>query len=123
MLIMNDQHDRRNPAWRAAQQWRQRARTNSRWRGPKLFLAWIVFAFLMLIGLVMALVFLLVGWLALPLLRRRFRERTEQMRAQKEQADRRAGGQMPSSASEGSIIEGDYSVEPKSAEEKRNDRH
>lgn len=120
---MNDQYDRRNAAWRAAQQWRERAQSSSRWRGPKLFLAWIVFGLMMLIGLVIALVFLLVGWLAMPLLRRRFRKRTEQMRAQAEQAARRASGQGPRAGGQGNVIEGDYSVEPKSGEEQRHDRH
>ncbi len=121
---MNDQYDRRNAAWRAAQQWRERAQSSSRWRGPKLFLAWIVFGLMMLIGLVIALVFLLVGWLAMPLLRRRFRKRTEQMRAQAEQAARRASGQGPRAGGKGNVIEGDYSVEPKSGsgEEQRHDR-
>lgn len=116
---MNDQQDRRNAAWRAAQQWRERAQRSSRWRGPKLFLAWVVFGVLMLIGLVIALVFLLVGWLAMPLLRRRFRKRTEHMRAQAEQAARRATGQGPRSGGNGRVIEGDYSVEPKAEEEKK----
>lgn len=121
---MNDQYDRRNAAWRAAQQWREKAQSSSRWRGPKLFLAWVVFGLLMLIGLVIALVFLLVGWLAMPLLRRRFRKRTEQMRAQAEQAARRASGQGPGSGSGngGNVIEGDYSVDKPSSETDRRGR-
>ena len=113
---MNDQYDRRNAAWRAAQQWREKAQSSARWRGPKPFFAWGVFGLLMLVGLVIALVFLLVGWLAMPLLRRRFHKRTEQMRAQAEQAARRASGQGPGRDHSGNVIEGDYSVEP---EEKR----
>jgi len=119
---MNDQYDRRNAAWRAAQQWREKAQSSSRWRGPKLFLAWVVFGLLMLVGLVIALVFLLVGWLAMPLLRRRFRKRTEQMRAQAEQAARRAGGHGPGSGNRGNVIEGDYSVDKSSSESNRHDR-
>ncbi|MGD8176690.1 hypothetical protein [Marinimicrobium sp. ARAG 43.8] len=106
---MNDQFNQRNAAWRSAQQWRARAQSSSRWRGPKLFLAWLVFGVMMIIGLVVALVFLLVGWLAMPFLRRRMRKRTEEMRARAEQAARHGRGD--TRRSRGNVIEGDYSVE------------
>ncbi|WP_027331109.1 hypothetical protein [Marinimicrobium agarilyticum] len=118
---MADQHNRRNAAWRAAQDWRQRAQSASRWRGPKLFLAWLVFGVLMVMGLIIALVFLLIGWIAMPFLRHRLRKRTEHMRAQAQAAADRAAGRSSRSGSRGdgrgNVIEGDYSVE-----DKNNDR-
>lgn len=119
---MADQHNRRNAAWRAAQDWRQRAQSTSRWRGPKLFLAWLVFGVLMVMGLIIALVFLLIGWIAMPFLRHRLRKRTDHMRAQAQAAADRAAGRTSRSGSRGdnrggNVIEGDYSVE-----DKHNDR-
>lgn len=105
---MNDQFHRQNAAWRAAQQWRERAKESQRWRGPKLFLAWLVFGVLMILGLVLALLFLLLGWLAMPIIRWRLRKRAEQMRAQAERAAQRAGG---AGSGRGRVIEGDYSVD------------
>ncbi len=115
---MADQHNRRNAAWRAAQDWRQRAQSSSRWRGPKLFLAWLVFGVMMVMGLIIALVFLLIGWIAMPFLRHRLRKRTAHMRAQAQAAaDRAAGRDRAGRNQSGNVIEGDYSVE-----ENRNDR-
>ncbi|WP_347332442.1 hypothetical protein [Marinimicrobium locisalis] len=114
---MADQYNRRNAAWRAAQDWRQRAQSSGRWRGPKLFLAWLVFGVLMVMGLIIALVFLLIGWIAMPFLRHRLRKRTEHMRAQAQAAADRAAGRGARTDQRGNVIEGDYSVE-----ENRNER-
>ncbi|AMD01426.1 hypothetical protein [Halomonas chromatireducens] len=82
---MTDPNDpRRNAAWHAAQQWR--ARTRQTPRGPlgglKLILTWLLFGMLLIIGTVLGLFFLLIGWAMLPIMRYRMKKRLEQMRAE-----------------------------------------
>lgn len=89
---MFDPNDpRRNAAWQAAQQWRNR--TSQTPRGPlggvKLILTWLLFGLLLIIGTVVGLFLLLLGWAMLPIMRYRMKKRFEQLRA--EQAES-AGG-------------------------------
>ncbi|MEQ6888405.1 hypothetical protein ABE957_06945 [Halomonas sp. CS7] len=91
---MPDSRDpRNNAAWRAAQQWQQRARqtrAGSPLGGLKLLLIWLLFGTMMIIAMVLGLFFLLVGWAMMPFLRHRMRKRMEQMRA--DQAEDVGGG-------------------------------
>ncbi|HET8790463.1 MAG TPA: hypothetical protein VFM75_04590, partial [Modicisalibacter sp.] len=79
----NDRQD--NAAWQAARQWQERARQArpaSSMSGPKMILTWLLFGTMMIVGTVLGLFFLLVGWLMLPLLRHRMKKRAEAFRAQ-----------------------------------------
>lgn len=115
---MFDPNDpRRNAAWQAAQQWRTRASQGP--RGPlgglKLILTWLLFGVLLIVGTVLGLFFLLLGWAMLPIVRYRMKKRLEQLRA--EQA-RDAGSGYHSHDSpfresrhgEQELLEGEYEV-------------
>lgn len=86
---MPDPHDprdsRHNAAWQAARQWRERAR-QTRAGGPldglKLLLTWLLFGVMMIVAMVLGLLFLLLGWAMLPILRYRMKKRMERMRAE-----------------------------------------
>lgn len=118
---MNDQDRQRNAAWQAAHQWKERARQarpRQGMSGPRLVLTWLMFGVLMIVGTILGLFFLLVGWAMLPFLRHRMKKRMEQMRA--EQAEdiggsyyqhgsqsrqsRSSGGQLE----EHEVLEGEY---------------
>ncbi len=74
-----------NAAWLAAKQWRERARQARPSRGmsgPRLVLTWLLFGVMMIVGTLLGLVFLLIGWLMLPFLRHRMKKRMERMRAE-----------------------------------------
>ena len=113
---MTDPNDpRNNAAWRAAQQWQQRAR-QARPRGQvsgiKLVFTWLLFGVLMIVGTILGLFFLLIGWAMLPFLRRRMKKRMEQMRADQAQD---VGGETYREARSGQdrtqqhqVLEGDY---------------
>ena len=116
---MFDQNDpRRNAAWQAAQQWRARASQTP--RGPlgglKLILTWLLFGLLLIVGTVLGLFFLLLGWALLPIMRYRMKKRLEQLRA--EQAENAGSGSYyrePHSrqnrqAGENELLEGEYEV-------------
>lgn len=115
---MFDPNDlRRNAAWQAAQQWRTRA--SQPHRGPlsglKLILTWLLFGVLLIVGTVLGLFFLLLGWAMLPIVRYRMKKRLEQLRA--EQAKDAGGGyhethsgQAHYRGSEPELLEGDYEV-------------
>ncbi|WP_168012609.1 hypothetical protein [Halomonas salinarum] len=90
---MNEQDRQRNAAWQAAHQWKERARQarpHQGMSGPRLVLTWLMFGVLMIIGTILGLFFLLIGWAMLPFLRHRMKKRMEQMRAQ--QAEDIGGG-------------------------------
>ncbi|MWJ28675.1 hypothetical protein GPM19_10765 [Halomonas sp. ZH2S] len=75
---------RNNAAWQAASQWRARAsrtRPNGIMDSLKLLLIWLVLGALMIVGVILGLFFLLVGWAMMPLVRYRLKKRMEQMRA------------------------------------------
>ncbi|TDR51504.1 hypothetical protein DFP85_11797 [Halomonas ventosae] len=141
---MPDPHDPRrdaqqNAAWRAAREWQARAR-QTRADGPlgglKLLLTWLLFGTLMIVAMVFGLIFLLLGWALMPLLRHRLKKRMEQMRA--EQAEDVDGASFhyqetryrethTSSGShrEQQVLEGDYEVksgESREGEHKDPDR-
>ena len=114
---------RHNAAWRAAQQWQERARQarpGGNVGGLRLLFTWLVFGVLMIVGVVLGLFFLLVGWAMLPILRYRMKKRMERMRA--DQAED-VGGSFPyretryreTRSGEGrrreqQVLEGDYEV-------------
>jgi hypothetical protein len=129
---MPDSRDpRHNAAWRAAQQWQQRAR-QTRPGGPlgslKLLFTWLLFGAMMIVAMVLGLFFLLVGWAMMPFLRHRMKKRMEQMRA--DQAEDVDGGvhyretyyhesrRGDRHTHEQQVLEGDYEVR----EDERNDR-
>ncbi|MFQ3790287.1 hypothetical protein [Halomonas sp. A29] len=116
---MFDPNDpRRNAAWQAAQQWR--ARANHTPRGPlgglKLILTWLLFGLLLIVGTVLGLFFLLLGWAMLPIVRYRMKKRLEQIRA--EQAKEAGSGyhyhethyRGSRATDEHELLEGDYEV-------------
>lgn len=122
---MTDQRNdyRHNAAWQAAQQWKERARRarpSSRMSGPKLILTWLLFGVMMIVGTILGLFFLLVGWAMLPFLRHRMKKRMERMRA--EQAEDIGGGyryqethyresrSRDGRLEEHEVLEGDYRV-------------
>ncbi|MBD3896731.1 hypothetical protein IEI94_12800 [Halomonas sp. ML-15] len=102
----NSRDPRDNPAWQAAQQWRERTR-QGRPSGLRLFFTWLLFGTLMIVGTVIGLFFLLIGWAMLPFMRHRMKKRMERMRA--EQAEDIGGGQGPRHHSQ-QVLEGDYVV-------------
>ncbi|MGP9808893.1 hypothetical protein ACT3TQ_08690 [Halomonas sp. AOP12-C2-37] len=85
--------DQRNAAWQAANQWRARA-TQTQPTGLagslKLLFTWLAFGALMIVGVVLGLFFLLIGWAMMPFMRHKMKKRMEQMRA--EQAQDIGGG-------------------------------
>ncbi|WP_043530562.1 hypothetical protein [Litchfieldella xinjiangensis] len=111
-MIDRNRDPHRNPAWQAAQQWRERARQDrfrGRASGLRLAVTWLLFGILMIVGTLLGLFFLLVGWAMLPFLRHRMKKRMERMRAGQAQdiddgftASRHAGRQH--------VLEGHYEV-------------
>ncbi len=119
------QDPRHNAAWQAARQWQQRARQpqgNGLLGSLKMLLAWLLFGTLMIVALVLGLVFLLLGWALMPLLRYRLKKRMEQMRADRAEdvgggyhyretryrETRSTGG----TSREQQVLEGDYEIKP-----------
>ncbi|MGC3873640.1 hypothetical protein ACPF7Z_10260 [Halomonas sp. GXIMD04776] len=103
-----------NAAWQAARQWQNRARQarpSSQASGLKLAITWLLFGVMMIVGTLLGLFFLLVGWLMLPLVRHRMKKRLEQMRANQAQ-DVGSGHAQPRHSRQGSrhVLEGDYQV-------------
>ncbi|WP_447527757.1 hypothetical protein [Vreelandella sp. TE19] len=80
--------DSQNAAWQAAHQWRAKA-ANTQPHGLlgtlKLALVWLAFGALMIVGVVFGLVFLLIGWALMPLMRYKMKKRMDQMRADQAQ--------------------------------------
>ncbi|WP_129140616.1 hypothetical protein [Modicisalibacter coralii] len=121
---MTDHHEtlhararRENAAWQAARDWQQRARQarpSTSGGGVKLFFTWLLFGTLMLVGTVLGLFFLLVGWLMMPLLRHRMKKRIDALRAERAQdVGGNAGGAHAASPRSGAdarheVLEGDY---------------
>lgn len=126
---MPDSRDpRHNAAWRAAQQWQQRAR-QTRPSGPlgglKLLFTWLLFGAMMIVAMVLGLFFLLVGWAMMPFLRHRMKKRMEQMRADRaedvggsthyretvyRETSYRESRRDPGRPREQQVLEGDYEV-------------
>lgn len=117
---MSDPHDpRHNPAWQAARQWQARAR-QTRPQGLlgtlKLLLIWLLFGVMMIVALVLGLVFLLLGWALMPLLRYRLKKRMEQMRADQAQD---VGGDYREPQGRHETLEGHYEVKSDEHDERR----
>lgn len=113
--MTDPRHDRqRNAAWQAAQQWRERAqqsRSRGKAGGLRLILTWLLFGALMIVGTLLGLFFLLIGWAMLPIIRYRMKKRMERMRA--EQAQDVGGGFGTSRYDSGrqqDVLEGHYEV-------------
>lgn len=73
-----------NAAWQAARQWQERARQarpTQRASGFRLLLTWLAFGVMMIIGTIIGLFLLLIGWAMMPFVRHRMKKRMEQMRA------------------------------------------
>ena len=114
--------EQRNAAWQAAHQWRVRAaqtQPNGLMGSLKLLLTWLAFGALMIVGVVLGLFFLLVGWAMMPFVRHKMKKRMEQMRADQAQdigggyASERPTGQQDA-------LEGSYEVKE---EPRRSSRH
>lgn len=104
-----------NAAWQAARQWQERARQarpSQRASGFRLLLTWLAFGVMMIIGTILGLFFLLIGWAMLPFVRHRMKKRMEQMRA--DSAQDIGSGAHTDAAHEPSrsheLLEGDYEV-------------
>lgn len=123
---MTERNDRQNnAAWQAARQWQERARQArpaTQMSGPKMILTWLLFGAMMVVGTVLGLFFLLVGWLMLPLLRHRMKKRAEAFRAQQA---RDIGGDFhshdahqprDSGRHRQDVLEGDYEIKPENRE-------
>ncbi len=88
-ILMPDPNDprhdpRQNAAWRAAQEWRQRAsqtQPTGLLGSLKMLLTWLLVGAMMIVAMVLGLFFLLLGWAFLPILRYRMKKRMEAMRA------------------------------------------
>lgn len=109
--------DQRNAAWQAANQWRARAaqtQPTGLAGSLKLLFTWLAFGALMIVGVVLGLFFLLIGWAMMPFVRHKMNKRMEQMRAQ--QAQDIGGGSASGSTSTHSrpghqdVLEGSYEV-------------
>lgn len=104
--------DQRNAAWQAANQWRARA-TQTQASGVmgslKLLLTWLAFGALMIVGVVLGLFLLLIGWAMMPFMRHKMKKRMEQMRAQ--QAQDIGGGYAHSDNQD--ALEGSFEVKDK----------
>ncbi|MFC0268960.1 hypothetical protein [Kushneria aurantia] len=66
-----------NAAWRMAEQMKSRARATERPGTLKMLGAWMVFAFMLMMGTLLALFFVLLGWAMMPLIRHRMKKRAE----------------------------------------------
>lgn len=112
---MSDQRHNQNAAWRAAQQWKARvdsSRPAPGAGGLKMLFTWLLFGAMLIVGTVLGLFFLIVGWALLPLLRRRMKKHAKQVRASQAQY---AGGSAdePEDADTSRrhrVLEGEYEV-------------
>ncbi|WP_110686441.1 hypothetical protein [Salinicola aestuarinus] len=101
-----------NAAWHAAERWRERVnqtRPNRGSGGLRLVLTWLLFGAVLIIGTVLGLFFLVVGWAMLPFLRHRMKKHAEQVRASQATY---AGGSAdtPHSAGDQRVLDGEYEV-------------
>lgn len=100
----------RRGGWWNRRNWRERLQSRSNLSGFKLVLAWLVLGTLMIIGFFVGLVFLLLGWLLMPLLRYGWVKRAHRQGA----AGSGAGGPFDagkqSQQGAARVIEGEYQV-------------
>ncbi len=69
-----------NAAWRMAEQMKARAQAAKPSRQPgalKMLGAWMIFGILLMLGSVLALFFILLGWAMMPLVRHRMKKHAE----------------------------------------------
>ncbi|MCI0509121.1 hypothetical protein C8E00_102487 [Chromohalobacter marismortui] len=106
-----------NAAWQAAQQWRERARQSRPSQGAgglKLLATWLVVGVMMIVGTLLGLFFLIVGWAMLPFLRHRMKKRAETFRAEHARpvggSGAQDGTQTRDDAHSSHVLEGDYRV-------------
>lgn len=115
---MTDNRDNGNSAWRAAEQWRARvhqARPQQGAGGLRLVFTWLLFGAVLILGTLLGLFFLIVGWAMLPFMRHRMKKRAEQMRAEQAQY---AGGSANHDSNTGPgrsqrVLDGEYEVRSK----------
>lgn len=117
--MTEQRHTRRhNAAWQAARQWQARARQArpSSAGGFRLFLTWLMLGVMMIVGTLLGLFFLLVGWLMMPIVRHRLKKHAEAVRAQHAQ-DIGGGYQaqsQPERHTSHQLLEGEYKIRPDS---------
>lgn len=112
-MTINHQTD--NAAWRAARQWRERAqqkRPHQGTSGLRLLFTWLLFGVMLIIGTLLGLFFLIIGWAMLPFLRHRMKKHAEQVRASQAQY---AGGATDSARGASRdhaqrVLDGEYEV-------------
>jgi hypothetical protein len=105
--------DQRNAAWQAANQWRAQAaqtQPTGLMGSIKLLLTWLAFGALMIVGVVLGLFFLLIGWAMMPFVRHKMKKRMEQMRADNAQDVGGGYAYSDTSTSQHEAIEGSYEV-------------
>lgn len=95
----------RTAGWWTRQNLRERLQSRKNLTGIKLALAWFVLGALMLIGFVVGLVFLLLGWILMPLLRYGWVKR-----ARRQGAESHFDAQGASRQATARVIEGEYQV-------------
>ncbi|MHB0776174.1 hypothetical protein [Halomonas sp. WWR20] len=118
-----DSSAQNNAAWRAAQQWRERVnqtRPSQSVSGLRLIGTWLLFGAMLIIGTLLGLFFLLIGWAMLPFLRHRMKKRAEAFRAQQAQyaggnftASERTSTGETSSPRHRQVLEGQYTTKPR----------
>ncbi|MEC8917887.1 MAG: hypothetical protein VX796_09750 [Pseudomonadota bacterium] len=121
--MTDNRHDTGNAAWRAAQQWRERVqqtRPSQGAGGLRLLFTWLLFGVMLIVGTLLGLFFLVVGWAMLPFLRHRMKKRAEQFRASRAQyaggsADP-DGGSAHSAGRAQQVLDGEYEVRSNSKE-------
>ncbi len=112
MTERRDQRDR-NAAWRAAQQWQERARQarpSQGMSGFRLLLTWLLFGVMMIVGTLLGLFFLLIGWAMMPFLRHRMKKRMAEMRADQAQDIGGFQSRQGRDPDRHDVLEGEYRV-------------
>lgn len=102
-------------AWQAARQWQERARQSrpsQRAGGFRLLLTWLAFGVMMIIGTILGLFFLLIGWAMLPFMRHRMKKRMEKMRADNAEDIGSGAHARHDTSRPHELLEGDYEVKP-----------
>ncbi|WP_110666581.1 hypothetical protein [Salinicola halophilus] len=104
-----------NAAWQAAERWRERVnqtRPHRQMSGLRLVFTWLLFGAVLILGTLLGLFFLVVGWAMLPFLRHRMKKRAEQMRASQASY---AGGSADTHEAPHSqrVLDGEYEVREK----------
>lgn len=98
----------RKAGWWSSRQWRERAQSRGSLSGIKLVLAWAVLGILMLIGFFVGLIFLLLGWILMPLLRYGWLKRAHRRGFEAGNPSVARGGRSTHSSER--VIEGEYQV-------------